>query len=148
MIDPLDSLLSDIQHECDNAAVDMFGAETTARWKSPSFAAIMEHPDSVGEMTGSCNDSIKIFLKFDGNRICKASFYTTGCGASIVSADAVCELSSGKTIDEASEIDGEDIIRTLGKVPEDKKHCAHLASSALQEALGTWLEMNKKNNPL
>lgn len=144
MIDPLNNLLSDIQHECDNAAIDMFGPETTARWKNPSFAAIMEDADSVGEITGNCHDCIKIFLKFDGNRICRASFYTTGCGASIVSADAVCELSSGKTIDDASEISGEDIIKTLGKVPEDKTHCAHLASSALQEALGAWLEKNKK----
>ncbi|MBI9112555.1 iron-sulfur cluster assembly scaffold protein [Maridesulfovibrio ferrireducens] len=140
MTDPFNNLLSTIQQSCDDAAVDMFGKETTSRWKNPSFAAIMENPDSVGDMKGTCGDCIKIFLKFDDNKICKASFYTDGCGASIVSADAACELSCGKTIDEASEIDGEDIVQLLGKIPEDKKHCAHLASSALQEALGSWLK--------
>ncbi|OEU70710.1 MAG: iron-sulfur cluster assembly scaffold protein [Desulfovibrio sp. S3730MH75] len=142
MSDPLDSLLSKIQQKCDDAAVDMFGKETTVRWKNPTFATTIEKPDAVGEVTGTCGDCIKIFLLFEGNKISEASFYTDGCGASIVSSDVVCELAKGKTIDEASEIGGEDIIKVLDKIPEDKIHCAHLASSALQDALGAWLNRN------
>ncbi|WP_031481842.1 iron-sulfur cluster assembly scaffold protein [Maridesulfovibrio frigidus] len=139
MSDPLDSLLLEIQQKCDDAAVDMFGEETTLRWKNPSFAATMEKPDTMGEVTGTCGDCIKIFLLFEGDKISEASFYTDGCGASIVSSDVACELAKGKSIDEASEIGGEEIIEVLGKIPEDKRHCAHLASSALQDALGAWL---------
>ncbi len=144
MSDPLDSLLSEIQMKCDNTAVDMFGKETTIRWKNPSFAATMENPDAIGEVKGTCGDSIKIFLLFEGDKISEASFSTDGCGATIVSSDVACELAIGNNIDKASEIGGEEIIEVLGKIPEDKRHCAHLASSALQDALGVWL--NRSSN--
>lgn len=139
MTDPLDSLLNDIQQKCDDTALDMFGEETTKRWHKPSFARIMENPDSTGEMHGSCGDTIKIFLKINDGNITEASFFTTGCGPSIVSGDMACEMSLGKSIDAASEISGDDILQALGGLPDDKTHCAHLASSALQEALGNWL---------
>ncbi|WP_432735085.1 iron-sulfur cluster assembly scaffold protein [Maridesulfovibrio sp. FT414] len=135
----LDNLLNDIQQKCDDAALEMFGEKSTARWHNPTFACIMESPDSVGEMHGTCGDIIRIYLKIDNGVIAEASFYTSGCGASIVSGDMACELATGKTIDQASEIGGEDILEALGGLPEDKTHCAHLASSSLQEALGNWL---------
>ncbi|WP_320006166.1 iron-sulfur cluster assembly scaffold protein [Maridesulfovibrio sp.] len=138
MIDNLDNLLSDIQQQCDNAAEEMFGGEIS-RWQNPAHARKMESPDAVGELKGSCGDLIRIYLKIKNDQIEEASFYTTGCGPSIVSSDMACELSMGKSIDQASEIDGEDILKKLGGLPEDKKHCAHLASSSLQEALGNWL---------
>ncbi len=139
----LDNLLNDIQTQCDDAALDMFGEKTTARWKNPSFAEIMDAPDAEGEMHGSCGDIIKIFLKITNGSIDKATFYTSGCGASIVSGDMACELALKKTVDEASEIGGEDILKALGGLPDDKTHCAHLASSSLQEALGNWMGKSK-----
>ncbi|ACS81153.1 iron-sulfur cluster assembly scaffold protein [Maridesulfovibrio salexigens] len=139
MSDNLDDLLSNIQQQCDDAAHDMFGKETS-RWHNPTYARTMENPDSTGEVRGNCGDVIKIFLKIDNNTVSEASFFTTGCGPSIVSSDMVCELCMGKNIDAASEIDGEDILERLGGLPEDKTHCAHLASSAMQEALGNWME--------
>lgn len=139
MSNNLDSLLSDIQQQCDDAAHEMFG-EATNRWHNPTYARQMENPDSVGEMRGTCGDIIRIFLKIENNTINEASFFTTGCGPSIVSSDMACELSIGKTTDQASEIGGEDILKRLDGLPEDKTHCAHLASSALQEALGNWLQ--------
>ncbi|WP_320172335.1 iron-sulfur cluster assembly scaffold protein [Maridesulfovibrio sp.] len=135
----LDNLLNDIQQQCDDAAHSMFGDATTRRWKNPSFARIMEDPDAVGEMHGVCGDMIRIYLKISSGVIREASFFTTGCGPSIVSGDIACELAVGRSVDEASEIDGEEILTALGGLPEDKTHCAHLASSSLQEALGNWL---------
>ncbi|WP_027721131.1 iron-sulfur cluster assembly scaffold protein NifU [Maridesulfovibrio zosterae] len=142
MIDPLDFLLDDIEQQYEDAALEMFGEETTKRWKQPAFARIMDGPDCVGEMHGECGDTIKIFLKINDGIISDATFFTTGCGPSIVSGDIACEMSIGKSVDKASEIDGEDILKGLGGLPDDKTHCAHLASSALQEALGDW--MSKK----
>ncbi len=139
MTDELDSLLNDIQQKCDDAALDMFGEETTRRWHNPTYAKIMDTPDSIGEMRGTCGDTIKIFLKINEGIITEASFFTTGCGPSIVSGDIACEISLGKSVDEASEIDGEEILAALGGLPDDKTHCAHLASSALQDALGNWM---------
>lgn len=139
----LDNLLSSIQEQCDDAALDMFGPSTTARWKNPCFAEIMQHPDAEGEMHGVCGDIIKIFLRIKDGIISRATFYTSGCGASIVSGDMACELAMNKTVDQASEIGGEDILKALGGLPDDKTHCAHLASSSLQEALGSWLEKSR-----
>ncbi len=142
-MDQLDNLLGDIQQHCDDVALDMFGEATRKRWSNPGYAGRMEKPDGEGELIGDCGDTIRIHLTIQDDKVEKALFFTTGCGASIVSADMCCELATGKTVDEASEISGEDILKGLDKMPADKTHCAHLASSALQEALGNWLE--KKN---
>lgn len=145
-MDQLDNILDGIQHQCDDAAVDMFGESNKQRWEHPEFAGEIENPDGVGEVTGECQDMIRIYLSIANDSISKASFFTTGCGSSIVSADMCCELATGKTIDQASEISGEDIIKHLGRIPSDKTHCAHLASSSLQEAIGNWLEKQRKGD--
>lgn len=143
-MDQLDNVLDDIQQTCEDVAVDMFGESNKQRWENPSFAGEIKNPDGVGEITGECRDMIRIYLNIENEIITKALFYTTGCGSSIVSADMCCELATGKNVDEASEISGEDIIKALGRIPSDKTHCAHLASSSLQEAIGNWMEKKKK----
>lgn len=147
-MDQLDNVLDGIQKQCDDVVTDMFGETNKVRWDNPSFAGEIENPDGVGEVTGDCRDMIRIYLKIKNDTITKALFYTTGCGASIVSADVCCELATGKNIDDASEISGEDIIKVLGRIPSDKTHCAHLASSSLQEAIGSWLEKKRKEKDL
>jgi nitrogen fixation NifU-like protein len=55
----------------------------------------------------------------------------------------VTEMAKGKTVEEASRINPEIILKTLGGLPEDHVHCAALAANTLKKALENYLETYK-----
>jgi NifU-like protein involved in Fe-S cluster formation len=73
----------------------------------------MENPDGYGRITGSCGDTIQIFLKFENEKVKKALFQTDGCGSSAVCGSFAAELALGKTPDEIVDITGESILKKL-----------------------------------
>ena len=103
-------------------------------------AGAMDNPDGHGRVTGSCGDTMQIFLKFEKNKVKEATFLTDGCGSSAVCCSFASELAFGKTPDELVEITGETILKILGSVPEEKRHCAFLAAETLQEALNDYMK--------
>jgi nitrogen fixation NifU-like protein len=48
-------------------------------------------------------------------------------------------MAIGKNPDEILEITGEAILKKLGGLPEEDRHCAFLAAATLQEALNTYM---------
>jgi nitrogen fixation NifU-like protein len=54
------------------------------------------------------------------------------------------ELAFGKSPDEILDITGESILRKIGGLPEEDKHCAFLSAEALQEALNNYMIKKKK----
>jgi nitrogen fixation NifU-like protein len=96
----------------------------------------MENPSTSCLFTGPCGDTVEIYLKIKDEVIDNASFVTTGCSASFVSGSALTELLKGKTLKEAREIEGEDILTHLGgELPRQKVHCVHLVKKTLEDAL-------------
>jgi nitrogen fixation NifU-like protein len=102
-------------------------------------------PDGFGRVTGSCGDTMEIYLKVKDSRVMNASFWTDGCGTSIASGSMVTELAKGKSVLEARNITQQDILDALGGLPEDSLHCALLAANTLKEAIKDYLAF--KNEP-
>src|ERR1700745_2050838 len=109
----------------------------------------IKHPKNLGELDGAdavgtvgsedCGDMLRMWVKFkevDGKRIIdKATFQTFGCGTAIAVASVATELISGKTVEEALTMTGEDLSAPLGSLPPLKIHCAQLVEGALRSAL-------------
>lgn len=144
MSETLDSFVAQMQNEIFEQTKQEFGEAFYKRWMNPTHMGILFSPSTEAALTGTCGDQIHIFLDIDHEVIRQALFQTTGCGPSIVSADAACELAEGKTLEEAAGMEQSDVISVLGFLPEDKKHCAHLAASTVREAIRLyWLKQNK-----
>ncbi len=102
----------------------------------------MEDPDGVGEAQNPvCGDTMRLFIKVDGNRIVNATFLTFGCGAAIASSSMTTEMIKGKTIEEVLAISDQMIAEALGGLPPAKIHCSVLAEKAIRAAL---LDYQKK----
>jgi nitrogen fixation NifU-like protein len=91
--------------------------------------------DQVTNVTGPCGDTMKISLKMDGDRIGDAKMQVLGCPGAVASACALVSLARGKTLEEAEQIDLEELYAELEKLPDQKVHCARLAIKTLQKAL-------------
>jgi nitrogen fixation NifU-like protein len=102
----------------------------------------MEDPDGVGEAQNPvCGDTMRLFIKVDGNQIVNATFLTFGCGAAIASSSMTTEMIKGKMIEEVLAISDQMIAEALGGLPPAKIHCSVLAEKAIRAAL---LDYQKK----
>ncbi len=135
MTSNLKAHLDELQEKIYDQTLETFGPEVFKRWKEPRYMGRMDNPHSFSSLTGSCGDSVEIYLKFENDKVIEASFFSDGCGPSVVCGSVACELALGMDIENAASIGGEDILGVLGGLPEDKEHCAFLAAQALQEAV-------------
>jgi nitrogen fixation NifU-like protein len=112
---------------------------------------VIEHftnPHNVGELQNpdgealigdpSCGDQMKVALKVDNNRIVDIRFKSYGCPGAIATSSMMTELVKGKTIEEALMITDDDVIVSLGGIPERKRHCSLLGVRALQKAINAY----------
>jgi nitrogen fixation NifU-like protein len=135
MNDRFDEFTDSLQQEINEEVIQTYGEKVYERWRNPQFWGRIEHPTGYSRITGSCGDTVEIFLRLEQGRISDASFTTTGCGSSAVCASVACELAVGKTSEEIKRVTGETILEVLEGLPEDNIHCAFLAAETLQAAL-------------
>ena len=109
------------------------------KWMRTAHMGEMEKFHGYGKVKGPCGDTIKIFLKIHDEKITDATFVTDGCAATIAAGSMACELVIGKNIKDALTINQELILESLGGLPQERIHCALLASNTLKEALTDYL---------
>ncbi len=100
-----------------------------------------------GFHTGTCRDTIIIYLKIEGDTIRDASFVYSGCAGSAAAGSAVTEIVKGKTIDEASKLTLQDIVDFYKEgdkgLPAVKHECGGIAVSALKDALKNYTKTHE-----
>ena len=148
MTGTLDSFVNQIQNEIFEQTKEEFGTAFYERWMHPTHLDVLPSPSAQAELTGSCGDKIHIYLDIDQDVIRRARFQTTGCGPSIVSADAACELAENRPLEEAAGMEQDDVIALLGSLPEDKEHCAHLAANTIREAIRLFWQEQAPQRPV
>ena len=89
---------------------------------------------------------MEIFLKFENDMVKEASFKTDGCGSSVVCGSFAAELAHSRNPEEITDVTGELILSVIGGMPENERHCAFLASEALQQALDDYMRKKSRRN--
>ena len=135
MPDQLDDFVKELQGKIYDDALRDYGREAFDRWLDPRYMYAMDNADTHGRITGSCGDTMEIFLRFEGGKVREASFITDGCGPSMICGSLAAELAIGKVPEEIRTITAETILDTIGGLPEEDVHCASLAANTLQVAL-------------
>ncbi|HNW69418.1 MAG TPA: iron-sulfur cluster assembly scaffold protein [Bacteroidales bacterium] len=100
----------------------------------------IENPDAQYRHTGSCGDTVEIFLKISSGIIAEAKFQAIGCAGSFCSGSALTSMVVGKTLKESKEINELDVLEHLGNIPEEKVHCAHLTVVTFRKAIEEYLK--------
>ena len=114
---------------------------------------VIEHftnPCNVGEMSPkeangfalvgdpACGDQMKLWIKVESGRIADIKFKSFGCPGAIATSSMATRLALDKTLEEAAQLSDDDVIRELGGIPEEKKHCSLLGINALQKAINDY----------
>ena len=141
----LDNFVKGLQNQIFEETRAAYGDVAFERWIKPLYMGGINNPDGYGRITGSCSDTMQIFLKFENDKVKEASFQTDGCGSSTVCGSFAAEMALGKSPDEILDITGEAILKKLGGLPEEERHCAFLSAEALQEALNDYMIKQKRS---
>ena len=105
-------------------------------YRNPRNVGTIDNADMIGEAGSlACGDSLKIFIKLDGNKVVDAKFQTFGCGSAVAASSILTEMIIGKTLDEVKKITNKDIADELGGLPPEKMHCSVMGREALEDAL-------------
>ena len=145
MSESFDNFVKDLQNKIFEQTRAEYGDIAFQRWLKPLYMGSMENPDGYGRITGSCGDTIQMFLKFENGKVKSALFQTDGCGSSAVCGSFAAELALEKSPEEIFDITGESILKKLGNFPEEDKHCAFLSVEALQDAVNEYMVKQAKH---
>ena len=109
-------------------------------YKNPiNFGKIADADLTATSFNPLCGDKIEIFIKLEDGKIKEAKFIGAGCAISQASACLLTEEIKGKTLEEISKMDKENILNLikvdLRKNPSRLK-CALLSLETLKKAIG------------
>ena len=139
MNDQFDAFMQELQDVIFEEAKRDFGEKVYQRWQNPLYMGVMHNADGQAEVKGTCGDSMRIFLKFDDNRVVNASFQTDGCGPTAVCGSYAAEMALGRKPGDLLEITGTSILTKLGGLPQNHEHCAFLAAKSLHAATDDYM---------
>lgn len=94
----------------------------------------IENPEAHFAYTGPCGDTVELFLKIS-DVITEAKFQVIGCVGTFVFGSALTEMIVGKQVQDCDSLDETDLLKYVGAVPEQKKHCAHLVALTLKNTI-------------
>lgn len=106
--------------------------------REPRNIGHLESPSGQGTAVGQCGDSMDVALRIDQGIITDIKVAPHGCIYTLVCASAMSELARGRDLDQALELDPQEVVVALGGLPEDHMHCARLAVNTLGEAISDY----------
>jgi len=99
-----------------------------------------QHPRNAGELDGAsasvevsnpvCGDVLRLAVQVEQGTIVRARFLCRGCATAIACASRLTELLSGNSLHQTRDISVEELSRSLGGLPAETIHGAHLAIEA------------------
>ncbi len=108
------------------------------------FEEHLRHPVGRGDVPAhdgaaggaACGDLVRIGVAVEGDRVARAGFEASGCGAAIAAGSAAVELVLGARVLDAARVGTHAVSAALGGLSPGKLHAAELAADALARALG------------
>jgi len=106
------------------------------------YMGTLPDADQVSEMTGTCGDTMAVYLKVADEKIEDVRFQVMGCAGAISAAMAAVDLVKGQPVNDARKLEDGDIFRVLQDIPAKKHHCIQLAVKALHKTIDDYCQNN------
>jgi len=103
------------------------------------YSGRLNDPDASASVTGACGDTMEFYLNIGDNTVKEVKFHADGCGYTSACGAVAAFYADGRVLEEALYVSPGLILKTLGNVPEDHRHCAILAATTLYKALADHL---------
>lgn len=112
---------------------------------TPVNLGTLPHPDGYANPTGTCGDSIEIYLRVRNDVVTDARFLTEGCLHTVACGSAITSLIKGREVRQALQVGADEVEEELGGLDKPHRHCAVLAAVTLKAAIRDYYK--KKQAP-
>ena len=119
----------------DMLAAAGYSAKAIKYYTEKPYMGTIPDADQCSEMTGSCGDTMEVYVKVEDNVIQDVRYQVMGCAGAVSAAMAAVDIVKGKPISEAKNLTDGDVFRLLEEIPVKKHHCIQLAVKTLLKAL-------------
>ena len=110
----------------------MYSLQILDHFQHPRNGGEIADPDASAQLENpACGDVLKLTIRLDGDRITDIRFLAKGCVPSMACGSAITEIVRGKSVNEARGVSREDLIETVGGLPEASTHAGFLAMDTL-----------------
>jgi nitrogen fixation protein NifU and related proteins len=114
----------------------MYSSELLDYFQNPRNVGEIADADASAQLENpACGDVLKLTLKVSGEQIVDIRFKARGCVPAMACGSALTSLVKGKTLSEARGLQPDDLVKTVGGVPEASTHATQLALETLATAL-------------
>lgn len=103
------------------------------------YGGRLNDADASASVTGPCGDPMEFYLNIVEDRISEVRFHADGCGYTSACGAIAAFFADGRPLEQALFVSPGLILKTLGNVPEDHRHCAILAATTLHKAIAEYL---------
>ena len=114
----------------------MYSAELLDHFQNPRNPGAIETPDRLARLENpACGDILELTLKLEGPRIADIRFRAKGCVPAMACGSAITELVKSKSVEEARQVNREELVQKVGGLPQASIHASHLAIDTLAALL-------------
>jgi nitrogen fixation protein NifU and related proteins len=114
----------------------MHSARLLDHFRNPRNAGALDPPAlKVDVSNPACGDMLRLWARFENDRVAEARFQTRGCTASIAASSALTECLIGKTRAELETLTAAVIEDALGGLEPASKHAAVLCADGVKKLL-------------
>lgn len=129
------NMVKELQKKIEYGEEKTYSKTVINEYRNPTHFGVLKHPDSIGQIKGSCGDTMKFTLKIVKDVIEDASFWTDGCGATVAAGNMLTKMIMRKTLKEANNVTSEQLLGALDGLPNEHRHCAHLAIKTMHKSI-------------
>ena len=138
------NMVKELQKKIEREEEETYSKVVISEYRNPTNFGFLKKPEAVGMVKGSCGDTMKITLKIVEGIIQDARFWTDGCGATIAAGNMITKMAKGKTLQEANNMNSNQILDALDGLPKEHNHCALLAVNTLHDAINNYRSLGGK----
>jgi nitrogen fixation NifU-like protein len=138
--DKMAYLISAVQNALSEELRGRYSEKVIRFWLEPTRLGKIDRPDGFACIKRDCGDQMEFSVMVKDGRITDVRFQTDGCINAIAAGNSGAELALGKTVKDAMNLSGQDILNYLEGLPDESLHCAELTVETLREALRNYLE--------
>jgi len=120
---------------------------------SDTFLDHIAHPRNAGELSDAnaiaeetnpvCGDRLRLGMRIHDARIEAARFLAYGCPPTLACGSALAGMLEGMSLEKASALTKDHVVKAVGGLPSRKHHAAALAIETLQSAIGHYARLEK-----
>ncbi|MBK8804382.1 MAG: P-loop NTPase [Fibrobacteres bacterium] len=111
-----------------------FSAIAIDHARSPRNRGFLPVFDGHASISGSCGDSMDMWIRVEDGEIADLRFSTDGCGSSIACGSMATELAKGRSLAGIAIMRPRDVLDRFQGFPHESAHCAELAIDSLKAA--------------